>query len=100
MRNMVESLTNDKNLREVLAFRWNVGMVFPDEMPFAFGVSIDLHYTKHKSFWPVGGASEIPFNMIPVVERSGGKAFVRAKVEKILFEGKQATGIQVRDSKN
>ena len=100
MQKMVEDLTHNKDLREVLAFRWNVGGVTPDDMPVTCGVSIDLHYTKHKSFWPVGGASEIPFNMIPVIERSGGKAFVRAKVEKILFEGKQATGIQVRDSKN
>ena len=100
MKKMVESLTYDKDLREVLAFRWNVGGVSPDEMPFTYGATIDLHYTKHKSFWPVGGASEIPFNMIPVVERSGGKAFVNAKVVKILFQGKQATGIRVRDRKN
>ena len=100
MQKKVESLTHNKDLREVLAFRWNVGGVTPDEMPFTCGVSIDLHYTKHKSFWPVGGASEIPFNMIPVVQKSGGKAFVHAKVEKILFEGNQAAGIRVRDSKN
>ena len=38
----------------------------------------DLHYTKHKSYWPVGGPSEISINMVPVIGRSGGKAFVGA----------------------
>ena len=67
----------------------------PDELPFLFAATVDIHYTQTGSFWPIGGPSEIPFNMIPVIERSGGRAFVNASVEKILFEAGRATGVSV-----
>lgn len=35
------------------------------------------HYTYSASY-PVGGASEIAFHIIPVIERSGGRVLVRA----------------------
>jgi all-trans-retinol 13,14-reductase len=35
-------------------------------------------------YYPVGGASEIAFNMIPIIEQSGGKVLVRADVTQIL----------------
>ena len=52
-------------------FRWNVALILPKDMPFSYAAAVDLHYTKHKSYWPVGGASEIPFHMVPVIEMSG-----------------------------
>ena len=42
---------------------------------FLFGVS-----------YPRGGASEIAFHIIPVIERAGGRVLVRAKVSKILLD--------------
>ena len=95
LKQVVENLTKNKDLREVLAFRWNVGGAFPDEMPFLWAATIDIHYTKHKSFWPVGGASEIPFNMIPVIKMPGGEAFVNARIDSILFDGEKAKGVRV-----
>jgi phytoene dehydrogenase-like protein len=38
-------------------------------------------------FYPVGGASEIALNVIPVIERAGGKVLVRANVTEILVMG-------------
>jgi all-trans-retinol 13,14-reductase len=35
-------------------------------------------------FYPVGGASEIALNIIPIIERAGGKVLVRANVTEIL----------------
>ena len=52
-------------------FRWNVALTPPKAMPFSYAAAVDLHYTKHKSYWPVGGPSEIPFHMVPVIEKSG-----------------------------
>ena len=80
----------------MICFRWNVAGALPDEMPFMFAATVDIHYTQQGSFWPVGGASEIPFNMIPVIESSGGRAFVNAPVERILFEEGRAMGVTVR----
>ena len=48
-----------------------MALILPKDMPFSYAAAVDLHYTKHKSYWPVGGASEIPFHMVPVIEMSG-----------------------------
>ena len=44
--------------------------------------------------YPRGGASEIALNIIPSIERSGGKVLVRASVSKILVDEhtKKASG--------
>ena len=34
-------------------------------------------------YYPKGGASEFAFNMIPIIESSGGKVLVRATVKQI-----------------
>lgn len=41
----------------------------------------------HGGFYPIGGASEIAFNIIPVIEKNGGKVLVRANVTEILVDG-------------
>ena len=46
-------------------------MIPPKAMPFSYAATVDLHYTKHKSYWPVGGPPQIPFHMVPVIEKSG-----------------------------
>ena len=55
-----------------------------------------LHFTDCGGYYPIGGASEIALNIIPVIERAGGKVLVRAKVDKILCtpDGR-ACGIRV-----
>ncbi len=44
----------------------------------------------------MGGASEIAFNIIPVIEKSGGKVLVRAMVDEVIVEGRQTVGVKVR----
>ncbi len=43
------------------------------------------HYLYGASY-PRGGASEIAFHMIPIIEKAGGKVLVRAKVSKVLSD--------------
>ena len=33
------------------------------------------HFVHSGGYYPIGGASEIAFNMIPIIEKSGGKAY-------------------------
>ena len=40
--------------------------------------SLLLNHFAYASSYPVGGASEIAMNIIPVIERAGGRVFVRA----------------------
>ena len=36
-----------------------------------------LEHYKYGAYYPIGGASEIAFNIIPVIERAGGKVLVK-----------------------
>ncbi len=46
-----------------------------------------INYFRRGAFYPVGGASEIAFHMIPVIEKSGGRVLVRCPVSHILIDG-------------
>ena len=34
------------------------------------------HYKKMGGYYPTGGGSEFAFNMIPIIEKAGGKVLV------------------------
>lgn len=42
------------------------------------------HYLNG-AWYPKGGASEIAYHMIPIIEKAGGAVLVRAPVHRILF---------------
>ena len=55
------------------------------EGSFAMHAILANHYLFGASY-PRGGASEIAFHIVPVIEKAGGKVLVRAKVSKILVD--------------
>ena len=48
--------------------------------------------------YPIGGASEIPMQIIPVIESAGGRVMVKACVTEILSQGQRVTGVRVGSS--
>ena len=65
----------------------------PSDTSFAMDAMLISHFQRGGSY-PVGGASEIAFHMIPIIERAGGKVLVRAPVTKILTDNQgRACGI-------
>lgn len=52
------------------------------------------------SCYPVGGASEIPYRIIPVIERSGGRVLMKAHVSQILTENGKVIGVRVGSKEN
>ena len=44
------------------------------------------HFAKSGTYFPVNGASEIPFKIIPTIERMGGVVMVKAEVKNIVVE--------------
>lgn len=48
--------------------------------------------------YPVGGASEIPMQIIPVIESAGGRVMVKACVTEILTQNQQVFGVRVGSS--
>uniref|UniRef100_A0A3Q3EMY2 All-trans-retinol 13,14-reductase n=1 Tax=Labrus bergylta TaxID=56723 RepID=A0A3Q3EMY2_9LABR len=77
VRQVVNGLTENKDLRAVFAY--------------IFGTYGNM--PKDSSF---GGASEIAYHMIPIIEKAGGAVLVRAPVNRILFnEANEACGVSV-----
>lgn len=69
----------------------------PREASFAMHASLTNHF-KYGGYYPKGGPSEIAFNIIPVIERAGGRVLVNAEVTDILMDENldEATGVRVK----
>ncbi len=92
---LCRSLTSNEDLQAVLTYCWGDYGTDPAESNFFIQSLLLNHYVEGASY-PVGGASEIAYNIIPVIERSGGRVLVRAAVQEILHNGKKAMGVLVK----
>lgn len=92
---IVQGLTQNKDLQTVLMYCWGDFGTQPSQSHFLMQASLVQHFDKG-AYYPVHGASELAFNIIPVIERSGGKALVRANVDQILYDGNKVTGVKVK----
>ena len=45
-----------------------------------------INHTSEGCFYPHGGPSEVPFQMIPIIEGYGGRVFVDASITRILVD--------------
>ena len=64
---------------------------FPGAPPSELGVLSYAQLINHYipgAFYPLGGTSEIAFQIIPVIEKYGGRVLVDAPVTKILVNEK------------
>lgn len=57
----------------------------PKESSFLINALL-LHHYKRGAYYPLGGASEFAFHIIPVIQRAGGAVLVRAPVQRILLD--------------
>ncbi|KAL7852672.1 hypothetical protein SRHO_G00184570 [Serrasalmus rhombeus] len=80
---MISSLTDNKDLLTVLA---HVSHGVPPRDSSGMVTALFLHHSKRGSFYPKGGASEIPYHIIPVIQKNGGKVLVKAPVSQILVD--------------
>ncbi|XP_016149332.1 putative all-trans-retinol 13,14-reductase [Sinocyclocheilus grahami] len=91
---VVKSFTSNQDLLTVFS------QIFYGVPPKNNSCMIDalfLHHSKHGVYYPKGGASEIPYHIIQVLERHGGKVLVNAPVSSILVDKKQnAYGVAVK----
>ncbi|XP_062993766.1 all-trans-retinol 13,14-reductase-like [Elgaria multicarinata webbii] len=91
---VIEQLTTNKDLRAIFSYFFYG--VPPKDASFLM-IAVLIDYYTGGAWYPRGGASEIPFNIIPVIERSGGAVLMRARVGQILFsESGVAIGVSVQ----
>lgn len=64
----------------------------PKEASFSMHSLLISHYLPG-AWYPTGGAGQIAYNMIPIIEKAGGAVLVRAPVNRILLNAdNEATG--------
>ncbi|XP_020782797.1 inactive all-trans-retinol 13,14-reductase-like [Boleophthalmus pectinirostris] len=94
---LMSQLTQNKDLQALSAYLFYG--VSPKESSFLINVLL-LHHYKRGAYYPRGGASEFAFNIIPVIQRSGGAVLVRAPVQGILINNQgKAYGVTVLKGK-
>ncbi|KAM6914597.1 all-trans-retinol 13,14-reductase [Lycodopsis pacificus] len=92
---VVNELTENKDLRAVFAYIFGTYGNMPKDSSFAMHSLLVSHYLNG-AWYPKGGASEIAYHMIPIIEKAGGAVLVRAPVNRILFnDANEAYGVSV-----
>uniref|UniRef100_A0A6Q2XSX4 All-trans-retinol 13,14-reductase n=1 Tax=Esox lucius TaxID=8010 RepID=A0A6Q2XSX4_ESOLU len=92
---VVSELTENKDLRAVFSYSFGTYGNMPKDASFSMHSLLVCHYLTG-AWYPKGGASEIAYHMIPIIEKAGGAVLVRAPVNRILFnDNKEAIGVSV-----
>ncbi|NXN99424.1 RETST reductase, partial [Rhinopomastus cyanomelas] len=96
LKEVVEGLTTNRELRAVLSYIFPTYGVVPSKASFSMHAVLVSHFL-HGAWYPRGGAGEIAFHLIPIIRRAGGNVLARAPVERILLDPQgRACGVSVR----
>ncbi|XP_062302192.1 all-trans-retinol 13,14-reductase-like [Osmerus eperlanus] len=92
---VVNELTENEDLRAVFSYTFGTYGNMPKDASFSMNSLLVCHYL-HGAWYPIGGASELGYHMIPIIEKAGGAVLVRAPVNRILFnDANEACGVSV-----
>nr|XP_046187969.1 all-trans-retinol 13,14-reductase-like [Oncorhynchus gorbuscha] len=92
---VVNELTENNDLRAVFSYVFGTYGNMPKDGSFSMHSLLVCHYLTG-AWYPIGGASEIAYHMIPIIEKAGGAVLVRAPVNRILFnDNNEAIGVSV-----
>jgi len=91
--------TNEESTRAklVLSYIWGDIGTSPKEAPHPL-ISGVGHYFEGGGYYPVGGAGQIAYTIVPQIVRAGGQVVCRAPVDEIIVERGAAVGVRVRTS--
>lgn len=82
-------------LHALLINHYERGSVMPlvNDIPFHYYFLID----HSGASYPVGGASEIPIRIVPIIERAGGQVVMKAPVSEVLIDAAsgRVSGVRV-----
>ncbi len=93
-QDVLAGFISDPKLAAVLTGQWGDYGLPPGHSAFGMHAVVAQHYLSGASF-PVGGASQIASNIVPVIEARGGAVLVQAEVEEILVRGNRAVGVRM-----
>ncbi|XP_061448459.1 all-trans-retinol 13,14-reductase [Rhineura floridana] len=93
---VVAEFTSNADLRAVFSYIFPTYGVNPTACSFPLHTILVDHYMKG-GWYPQGGASEIAFHSIPIIQRAGGAVLTKAPVQSILVNSQgKACGVSVK----
>jgi all-trans-retinol 13,14-reductase len=94
----LEGLTDNKDLRAILASNFGDFGIEPDRAPFLIQATVHQYYWNG-SFYPRGGPASLPKKIIHNILAHGGNVFTKASVKQTLLEsdGKTIRGVEMED---
>ncbi|NWT76120.1 RETST reductase, partial [Prunella himalayana] len=96
LKEVVDGLTSNPELRAVLSYIFPTYGVPPSKVSFSLHSILVSHFL-HGAWYPKGGAEEITFHTIPVIRKAGGNVFAKAPVQRILLDSRgRACGVSVK----
>ncbi|NWR61228.1 RETST reductase, partial [Bucorvus abyssinicus] len=96
LREVVEGLTTNRELRAVLSYIYPTYGVVPSKASFSMH-SILVNHFLNGAWYPRGGSGEIAFHTVPVIRKTGGNVLGKAPVQKILLDSQgKACGVSVK----
>lgn len=90
---VIAACVSDPKLAVLLAAQWGTYGGAPDQASFGIHATVMSHYLDGAGY-PLGGASSIAENLVPVIESAGGSARAATPVSAILIEDGAAVGVR------
>lgn len=90
---VLNSLTNNKELIAVLSYSFGDYGLPPAQSSWIIHALVASHYFAGAAY-PVGGSGRIAEGAVRVIEKHGGKVFVRAPVQEVIIENGVCVGVK------
>lgn len=95
LQRFLDGVTENNDLKAVLSYCFGDYGTLPEDASLMMHTLLMNHYV-YGGFYPRGGASEIAYHIVPVIEKAGGRVLVRAPVSEILIDSDGAAcGVRV-----
>lgn len=95
---VLNRLTKNKKLQQILTGQWGYSASPPSESSFGIHAAIVNHYLKG-GYYPVGSAESFAQKMIANFKKHGGEFCLRSEVKKIVTKNDQVIGVELGNEK-
>lgn len=95
---VLNALTDDPQLRAVLAAQWGYYGSTPEKSSFAMHALMVAHFLWG-AYYPVGSASSIAREMLRTVADAGGWTLVRTEVEEVIVRSGRVAGVLLKNGR-
>ncbi|KAK3603232.1 hypothetical protein CHS0354_007562 [Potamilus streckersoni] len=98
VKQTLDDLTDNKEFKTVMSYLFGDAGPLPSQLSTLMYAALFNHYLPG-AYYPLGGSSEIVYQIIPIIERCGGRVLVDAPVSKIILnKDGRAIGVCVHKS--